>query len=230
VADLEAAEMGKQQVAVNTASGDRVLVEPTPQLNRTSESEARDVRRVPLNVFLSYAHDDKKAKEIFQINLTVMMKKNFISPWHDGLIEAGMRWQDEIDENLEKMDVFIGLLTTSFLASNFIQEVEIRGAREKLHKQAKDFLFVLILVDDISFEGLDLAQYQILKPGGKAVSKHKSRKEGFNVAQKELESLFKKLQESKSPQRTGMSGEALPGRMKSPTEGITVIGEKDYVR
>jgi hypothetical protein len=49
---------------------------------------------VPLNTFLSYSHEDKKAKLLFDLNLTVMKKKKFITHWHDGLIEPGMRWKD----------------------------------------------------------------------------------------------------------------------------------------
>ena len=162
VADLEAAELGRQQVAVDTKQG-KALVEPTPQLNQTSEPEARGEGRVPLNAFLSYSHEDKKTKGIFQQNLTVMTKKKFITQWHDGLIEPGMRWREEIEENLARMDVFVGLLTNAFINSDFIEKVEIKAARKKLQEQRKDFLFVLILVDNISLEGLDLAEYQVLK-------------------------------------------------------------------
>ena len=200
VADLEAAELGRQQVAVDTMQG-KALVEPTPQLNQTSEPEARGEGRVPLNAFLSYSHEDKKVKEIFQQNLTVMTKKKFITQWHDGLIEPGMRWREEIEENLARMDVFVGLLTNAFINSDFIEKVEIKAARKKLQEQRKDFLFVLILVDNISLEGLDLAEYQILKPGGKAVREHASRKVGFNVAQQELEQLILKRQAVKKFQK-----------------------------
>jgi len=143
VADLEAAELGRQRVAVDTEQG-KALVEPTPQLNQTSEPEARGDGRVPLNAFLSYSNEDKKTKEIFQQNLTVMTKEKFITQWHDGLIEPGMRWREEIEENLARMDVFVGLLTNAFINSDFIEKVEIKAARKKLQEQRKDFLFVLI--------------------------------------------------------------------------------------
>ena len=58
VADLEAAELGKQQVAVATQQG-KALVAPTPQLNQASEPQARTEGRVPLNAFLSYSHKSK---------------------------------------------------------------------------------------------------------------------------------------------------------------------------
>jgi internalin A len=198
VTELEGAEIEKTPVVVES-NRDRKLVkiEPTPQLNRISEPESRNPDRVPLNAFLSYSQTDKRAKEIFVVNLNVMKSKKLITPWHDGLIEPGIQWRDEIEDNLKTMDIFVGLLTNHFVASNFIQTVELKAAREKLRKVGKEFLFVLILVDDISLEGLELAEYQILRPAGKPVCKHKSRKDGFNEAQKELEKLIVSRQEAK---------------------------------
>ena len=228
VADLEAAELGKQQVAIDTQHG-KALVEPTPQLNLTSEPDARNEERVPLNAFLSYSHEDKKAKLRLQDNLTVMTKKKLITHWHDGLIEPGKRWREEIKENLAKMDIFIGLLTTAFLKSDFIADLELKVARARLAKEGRDFLFVLVLVDDISLAELDLGEYQILKPGGKAVSKHASLKVGFNEAQKELEQLILKRQDLKKRQKRD---EPMMPRVSSrvqESEGITIIVQGDYV-
>ena len=231
VADLEAAELGKQKLALKTFQGESLAVEPTLQLNQTSEPQARVEGRVPLSTFLSYSHRDRKAKEIFQQNLTVMTKKNLITQWHDGLIEPGTRWREEIEANLDKMDVFVGLLTTDFLASEFIEKVEVKAARVRLAVQDRDFLFVLILVEDISLAELDLADYQILKPGGKAVSQHKSRKEGFNVAQKELEQLILTRQRLKQQQRRDAPLlERRPASKAQAQEGITIIVQGDYIK
>ena len=229
VADLEAAELGKQQVAVVTLQGS-ALVAPTPQLNQTSEPQARTEGRVPLNAFLSYSHKDKGAKNIFQDNLTVMTKKNYITQWHDGLIEPGTRWKEDIERNLAKMDVFVGLLTTPFLASEFIEKVELKAARMRLAAQNRDFLFVLILVDDISLGGLDLAEYQILKPGGKAVSKHASRREGFDVAQKELEQLILSRQGLKKQQRRDEPAFKQLATRAQEKDGITIIVQGDFIK
>jgi internalin A len=230
VADLEAAELGKLQIAVDTQQGNPpVLVEPTPQLNQASEREARGEGRVPLNAFLSYSHEDKKAKSIFQQNLTVMTKKKFIKHWHDGLIEPGKNWRVEIEENLAKMDVFVGLLTTDFLASDFIETVELKAARARLGKEDRDFLFVLIMVDDISLAELDLAEYQILKPGGKAVSQHVSRKAGFNAAQTELEQLLLHRQELKKQKKRDEPADWKHATETQDKKGITIIVQGDYV-
>lgn len=232
VADLEAAEQGGQSLALKTSQGDSLAVKPTPQLNQASEPQARDGSRMPLKIFLSYSHKDKTTKGIFQDNLTVMTKKNFIAPWHDGLIEPGMRWREEIKENLARMDVFVGLLTTAFLASEFIETVEIKAARGKLNKQGSDFLFVLILVDDVPLDGLDLAAYQILRPGGKAVCRHPSRKAGFNQAQKELEPILLQRQALKKQQNREdprLQRHVNVSKMQQ-AEGITIIVQGDYIQ
>jgi internalin A len=231
VADLQAAEQGRQDFPLTTSQGASLTVKPTPQLNQASEPQARDGSRLPLRTFLSYSHKDKTTKGIFQDNLTVMMKKNFIESWHDGLIETGMLWREEIEENLARMDVFVALLTTAFLASDFIETVEIKAARDKLNKQGSDFLFVLILVDDISLDGLDLAAYQILKPGGKAVCRHPSRKAGFNQVQKELEPILlarqalKKQQNREDPRLQ----RHINVTKAQQAEGITIIVQGDYI-
>ncbi len=140
-----------------------------------------------------------------------------------------MQWRAEIEENLEKMDVFVGLLTTAFLASGFIENVELKAARARLATEGKDFLFVLVLVDDISLDALDLAEYQILKPGGKAVSKHASRKEGFDVAQKELEHLILKRQASRKQQKRVDAAVQQSATTAQAKAGITILAQGDYI-
>ncbi len=226
LADMEAAERQEVTVAVKlSTTGEELEVDPKVILNRTSDEEARTGGRLPLNVFLSYSHKDKRAKGIFQDNLAVMMSKRLISTWEDGQIEPGTLWREAIEEALDRMDVFVGLLTTPFLASHFIRDVELAAGREKLVKLGRDFLFVLIMVDDVSLNGLDLAQYQVLKPGGKPICKHPSVKAGFDVAQKELEELILKRQGQKkksfremAPTRTNVAG----------ADGITIIVQGDF--
>ena len=228
VVDLEAAELGKQQVAVHTQQGN-ALVEPTLQLNQASEQKARVEALVPLSVFLSYSHKDRRAKEQFQQNLAVMTTKTLITQWHEGLIESEARWWEEIEANLDKIDVFVGLLTTPF-AGAFFGQAELANTRARLALQDKNCLFVLILVNEISLTGLDLAGYQILRPGGKAVSRHKSLEVGFDVAQLELEQLIQTRQRLKQEESLDApSVERRPASKAQEQHGITIIVQGDYI-
>jgi hypothetical protein len=95
-------------------------VSATEELNRTSAEEPRVEKKRPLRVFLSYAHEDKKAQGLFRKNPMALESDGYITLWDDPNIKAGMEWRAEIDRELETMDVFVGLLTTNFHTSNFI--------------------------------------------------------------------------------------------------------------
>ena len=194
--DLEAHEKIGTRVPLNSSSG-VIEIDASTELNRISFPESRDDNGTPLKAFLSYAHDDFRRKERFKNNLSMLSKKKLIDTWEDGRIEAGTKWLEQIQKRLGEMDVFIGLLTTAFLASDFIEKVELKAAREKLKTKGHEFGFYLIVVDDISIDGLDLAEYQLIYPGNKSVSQHSSLRAGFDCAQKELEQVLKGLLQKK---------------------------------
>ncbi len=227
--DLRAAELEKVPVMVAAERG-RARIEPTPQLDRTSEPKSRERDRVPLRTFLSYSHADRAAKNIWAVNLNVMQAKGLITQWHDGMIDPGVEWKKEIEGKLESMDLFIGLLTNNFVASSVIEKVELTAARERLKERGqRDFLFVLILVDNISLDGLKIAQYQLLTVDDKAVCDRKSRKVGFNQVQKKLEALIEKHMRTRLDSDVGKPIVAMPPHTTpGGAMGVTIIVEGDY--
>jgi hypothetical protein len=230
LADLRAAEIAKKPIVVGTTPPP-VLVEATPQLDRVSEKEWRDAEPKVLKTFLSYSHDDRAHKNVFATNLAVMQNRGLISSWQDGMIRPGDDWRRAINEQLERMDLFIGLLTTNFLASDFIQRVELKAARQRLREREKrDFLFVLIVVDDNLSLNFDLAQYQLLLPGHKSISKHPNRRAFFNQAQRDIEELIKtfRFRYDEPVDRRLMEG-IDPAPPPRGTVGVTYIVQGDYV-
>jgi internalin A len=206
----EEGEPGKKMAALRTESS-TLNGESTPVSNRPSESNARS--RIPLKVFLSYVDEDEKARKKFQSNLKAMIRSNYV---HEILYDQKIKpeetqWKKQIEEHLENMDVFVGLLTTAFLAE-FIQTDEWASVRKKLKSKRVDFLFVLILMDDISLEGLDTAEYKILKPSGKGVRNHSPHRNGFYIVQKELEKVFQKRQELKKADATEATQTKVPSQ------------------
>ncbi len=231
IADLRAAEMAEIPIVVGSTPPP-VRVPATPQLDSVSELASRQRTKTPLKAFLSYSHKDRAAKNVFVENLSVMQSKGLIqSSWHDGMIEPGIEWKKAIEDQLESMDLFIGLVTTPFLASSFIQNVELTAARNRLKQRGKrDFLFALILVDDLSLKGLDLAQYQMIIPAEKPICKHTSRRNGFNEAQRKLEELVLRHMEREGPDGMGKPVPATPPLTPSGgSTGITIIVEGDFV-
>jgi len=141
-----------------------------------------------MRVFLSYSQDDQREHTHFRKNLMALQSDGYITFWDDPNIKPDMEWRAEIDRELEAMDVFIGLLTTNFRTSKFVQRVEFKRAIERREERAAKMW--LILVDDCRIAGTTYEGIQVLKPGGKPVSKHKSLRAGFDVAEKELHQLM----------------------------------------
>jgi hypothetical protein len=162
------------------------------QLNRTSELEARTSDRVPLNVFLSYS----PRRQASQGDLSAKPERVMEEEVHQHMA----RWADRnracaggkrSRKTWRRWDLFIGLVTTPFLASSFIEQVEIKAARESADRRIVMFIFVLILVRGRQPGRVGIwPTYQLLNLEGKAICQYNSRRAGFNLAQeRSLKSL-----------------------------------------
>jgi hypothetical protein len=65
-------------------------------------------------------------------------------PWDDQKMKAGDRWDNEIKAALERMHVFVCLVTTEFLTSGYIRSVELPRALER--EKAKEIEIVPIVI------------------------------------------------------------------------------------
>ncbi len=187
VRQMKADERRNVPIVVETNEGD-VEKNATTELNRSSDQAPRTSHKRPLRVFLSYSHDDQARQKLFRKNLVALENDGYITFWDDPNIKPDMDWRPEIDRELEAMDVFVGLLTTNFVASKFIQRVEFKRAIER--RKDKTARMWLVLVDDRRLEGTKFEGIQVLKPGGKAVSKYPSLRAGFDEAEKEIHQLI----------------------------------------
>ena len=108
-----------------------------------------------------------------------MERENLIEVWQDGMIQPGTDWDLTIKENLEQADVIILLVSQSFIASNYIHEVELRKTMEKQMNGTAQFFPILIkncdyrtwkalpqkVVDDLQSEEVSLSQFQFIPQG-----------------------------------------------------------------
>lgn len=183
ISQLKANEELRFPIAVETGSG----VEPrdaTIELNRLSDPGPRTSRKRPLRVFLSYAHQDRRKQLLFRQNLIALENDGFITFWDDQNIPPGTDWRVEIERELEAMDVFIGLFTTNFRASDFINRHEFKRATERPELDGK--LWLLCVDSQTRIEGTRYERFQAIKPGNRAVSQHNSLREGFDAAEQDI--------------------------------------------
>ena len=153
-----------------------------------SEEEIKEVRvyhyspffskeiKKPKKVFISYSHDDLEYRKELQKYLIGMERENLIEVWQDGMIQPGTDWDMTIKENLEKADVIILLVSQSFIASNYIHEVELKKTLEKQLDGTAQFFPILIkncnfrtwkalptkVTDSFAAEGIPLSKFQFI--------------------------------------------------------------------
>ncbi|MBF0294334.1 MAG: TIR domain-containing protein [Magnetococcales bacterium] len=83
-----------------------------------------------LTTFICYARKDMGHKERL-LTFLVPLQEHGVAVWQDGLIEVGEAWRDKIAAALESCNAGILLISADFLASDFIQNVELPRLYER---------------------------------------------------------------------------------------------------
>jgi hypothetical protein len=95
--------------------------------------------------FISYAHDDHALFEEFRKHLNVVaLAFPNVAFQADPIIHGGQIWQDEILRMIRQADLFILLVSPSFLASEFITNTELPAMRARF-QQVGGLLLPIVL-------------------------------------------------------------------------------------
>lgn len=190
VETMVADEIKRQNTVINTPSGG-VRINETTMLNKISEREFRSEQPWVPKLFLSYAHKDLKYLRQLQQHLTILENQKMISQWCDFQIEPSAEWQPEISKQLDEMDIFVGLVSTPFLASNFIQNVEVKRALERRERDGVPL--VMIILEQCSWQEFGFSKFQCILPDGQPVRKARSLGDAFYTVEEKLRVVLRSL-------------------------------------
>lgn len=114
-----------------------------------------------VKILISYAHKDEDLKnELFEF-LSPLRKSGTISIWSDRAIEVGKLWDMEIKNALEKAEIILFLLSPAFLASDYINEIEILGAMERHKNHQVKLIPIMLRPCDIEDHVIPNEKYKI---------------------------------------------------------------------
>jgi Tfp pilus assembly protein PilF len=94
-----------------------------------------------VKIFYSYAHKDKSWLEKLEKQLKGSRSVSF---WDDRDIIPGANWSDEIDENLNKADIILLLITPDFKDSRFCTTIEVPRALERKRNGEAEVIPILV--------------------------------------------------------------------------------------
>jgi hypothetical protein len=121
----------------------------------------------PVRMFVSYSHENAAwCKRLLPV-LRVKANVDTLQPWHDTELRAGDRWDKEIRAELERMDIFLCLVSFHFLASGYIQTVELPIAKARHKKGEIEVVPVVLYPMDLQHDCEFLYQLNPLPEWGK---------------------------------------------------------------
>jgi len=132
----------------------------------------------PFRVFYSYSHSDSRMVERLRTHMAMLRREGLITEWYDREIEAGSKWRDEIERELEAADVILLLVSAAFLASDFCYEKEMIRAVERARRGEALVIGVMLRPVD-GWDGTPFAGFQVVPRDARPISKWSNADEAY---------------------------------------------------
>jgi hypothetical protein len=129
-------------------------------------------------VFYSYSHHDIRMLERLRTHMAMLRREGLITEWYDRDIEAGSKWRDEIDRELEAADLILLLVSADFLASEFCYEDEMKRAVERA--QRGEALVIGVMLRPVEgWETTPFAEFQLVPRDARPITKWSNADEAY---------------------------------------------------
>lgn len=141
--------------------------------NTTSASSQQPQRS---QVFISYSRKDKRYLDELHTQLSLYVRTGYINYWDDTKIRPGAHWREELDQALNSARIAVLLVSSNFLASNFILDYELPPllAAEK----RKETKIISVILNPCAYKLTELANIQTMNdPSQPLGSINKSQRE-----------------------------------------------------
>jgi hypothetical protein len=167
-----------------------------------------------IRIFVSYAHEDCAARDELRMTLRDLERDGVIALWTDHALNAGDAWDDEIRANLDAAQVIVLLVSRAFIASDYIDRVELRRAKER--HQAGSARLIPIIVSACDWQ----AKFGSIEaiPSGTPVAnypdvKNPDKELAWNAVRQGLKAVIGKITQGAPPTAT------------TERSGLTLVGE-----
>ena len=175
----------------DTVGDDIAEINVEELLNGVDLHGVRWRRGLPIKIFYSYSHKDESLCNELVTHLKLMQRQGIIEQWYDRKIVPGEKWESQIDENLEKADIILLLISADFNASDYCSEIELSRALEREEKG--EVVVIPVIIRDVSLTGAKFNKNQYLPKDGVAVTLWKDRDSAWKDVVKGIEKVIAEL-------------------------------------
>ena len=132
----------------------------------------------PLKVFMTYSHKDTEAKNELITRLSVLIRENRVTIWHDNEILAGDIWREAISTNLTDSDILLYLVSADSLASQNCNK-ELSDALALAKQKKVTIRTVPIILERCDWLNHRLSEFQALPDKGKPINEWQPESQGW---------------------------------------------------
>lgn len=157
-----------------------------------------------ISAFISYSHADEWLKDELITHFAALKRNGELFIWHDRMIPAGGILNEEIDARLKECQLFLMLVSSSFLNSDYCFRKEYEQIL--LRYDRKEVAIVPIIIRDCDWDTGRLRSFKALPTDGVAVTRNGAikteshqRDQAWLDVVSGLKALIKKLKEDLTP-------------------------------
>jgi internalin A len=152
-------------------------------------------RRRAARVFVSYSHKDERLLNELKTHLSPLRRLKLIETWDDREIEAGEDWREKINENMERADIILLLVSANFIASDYCFEKEMRYALGRDKK--KEAHVIPVIVREVNWKLIKpLSKLNAVPKNGKAVMKWSSKDSAWLNVSEEVQKVIEAMRDA----------------------------------
>jgi hypothetical protein len=138
-------------------------------------------------IFLSYAHADEDLKKELDKHLMPLKRSGKIETWNDRELIAGQEWNEEILSELNKAEIILLLISSDFIASQYIWEKELTTAMNR-HNEGTAKV-VPVIIKNCLWQDMPFAKLQALPRNAKPVAAYENSDDAFTEIAFEINRL-----------------------------------------
>jgi len=139
-------------------------------------------------LFISYSKKDVEYLNTFKNHLSPLNRNEKVVTWDDQDLIPGEKWNQRIRYQLDNADVIVLLVSSDFMATNYVMNVEVARAIER-HNVGKVILIPIILRPCV-WENQEFAKLKVLPTKGKPITLYSDEDTAWREVVEEIKSVL----------------------------------------
>jgi hypothetical protein len=113
----------------------------------------------PVHLFFCYAPEDEPLRKELEKHLRLLERQGYLAGWSGQTVGAGEDWRAEIERRMAEAQIILLLISSDFIASDHLYEVELKRA---LQRRAEGASVFGVLLRPTDWEHGDLKPLEML--------------------------------------------------------------------